>query len=98
MADIFDTIFHHDQAVDTAAKGEAGVDARVDIGSFEYIRVNHAAAQELYPALMATNATTFLAAERAAESEFETWLSEWEIVRVDADIELLTVIFLQKLL
>ena len=49
MTDVFDVVFHHDEAVDAAAERKAGVDVRVNSSSFHDIRVNHAATEQLNP-------------------------------------------------
>ena len=50
MPHVLDAVFHHDQAVDATAKGKAGVFVRIDVSSFQHVRMNHAAAQQLNPA------------------------------------------------
>ena len=57
MPHVLDAIFHHHQPVDAAAKGKAGVLIRIDVGSFQHIRVDHAAAQEFDPAFARTDFT-----------------------------------------
>ena len=100
MPHVFDAVFHHYQAVDAAAKGKASVFVRVDVSSFQHVRVNHAASQQLNPALTRTNFTIrlFAFAEWAAQRKFKTRLSEREIKWIDAHVQFFAIIFLQKLL
>jgi len=44
MTNVFDIVFHHDEAVDTAAKGKTSVLVGINIRSLQYRRMDHAAA------------------------------------------------------
>lgn len=98
MPHVFDGFFHHDQAVDAAAEGEAGVLLGIDIGGAQYIWMNHAATQKLNPAFAAADFTRRILSftERTAERELKTRLGKWEIKRIDPDVEFHAVILLQK--
>jgi hypothetical protein len=44
MTHVFDIVLHHNQSIDAATKGEAGIFVRVDISGSKYVRMDHAAA------------------------------------------------------
>lgn len=68
MPHVFDAVFHHYQAVDAAAKGEASIGVGVDVGCPQHIGVDQAAANQLNPAFTAAYLTAgvFAFAEGAA--------------------------------
>ena len=95
MSDVFDLVLHHDQTVDTATECKAGVFVAIDSRCLQYIRMDHSAAEKFDPLAARTDRTTVFT-KRTAEGEFETWLSEWEIKRVNAHVKLASVIFLEE--
>ena len=52
---------------------------RIDACLFQYIRMDHTAAEQLYPATVATDAAALLIAKRAGQRELKAWFGKWEI-------------------
>jgi hypothetical protein len=71
QADVFDAVFHHDQPVDAAAPGEAGVNIGIDTRFMQDVWVDQAAAQQLDPAGLAADIAAFFIAKWAAQGELE---------------------------
>ena len=67
MTNVFDAVFHHDETVDTATEGKPSVDIRINPGCFEDMWMDHAATEELDPALLATDMAALTITERTAE-------------------------------
>src|SRR6185503_17887239 len=65
VSEVFDAVAQHRDALDAEARGEAGVAVRVIADAAQDVRVNHAGAADLQPALTATGATTLAVADAA---------------------------------
>ena len=100
MPHVLDAVFHHHQAVDAAAKGKTGVFIRIDVSSFQHIRMDHTAAQQFNPAFARANLTIWILTftKRTAQRKFKARFGEREVKWIDAHVKFLAVIFLQKLL
>src|SRR6266550_1190996 len=57
QAEVGDVVLEHRQAVQPGAEGKAGIVVRVDAAVAEYLRMDHARAQDLQPAALAASTT-----------------------------------------
>src|ERR1044072_9607031 len=96
MAHVFDVMLHHNQPLHAATPGKPGVDFGVYVGHPEHVGVNHAAAEQLNPAAVATDLTAFFLAEWTAQRKFKTWFGKREVEWLRFDFKLLLIVFLQK--
>ena len=64
MADVFDAVLHHDETVNAPTPCEACVDGWIDAGRAENVRMDHATAKQLDPALIATDIAALFFAKR----------------------------------
>lgn len=92
MADVFDVVFHHDEAVDAAAEREARVDVRIDAGGFHDIWMNHAAAQKFDLFAVRANAATVFT-KWTFKRKFKAWLGKWKVKRVYPNVQLAAIVF-----
>src|SRR5260370_1584217 len=80
---IGDSVFQHRHPLDSHAKGKALIFGRVDAAVFQYLRVDHAAAEDLEP--IASGPDLELAAlARATDVHLGRGFGEWEIARAKA--------------
>ena len=78
-AQVAHTILQVGDTLNTHTEGIAAVNARVDAALLQYVRVNHTAPQNLYPASVLTDSTAFAATNEARDVHLGTWLSEGEV-------------------
>jgi len=85
-AQVVDTVFQVGDALHAHAEGIAGVDIRVDAAGSEVVRVDHAAAEDLYPSRVFAEVAALSAADVARDIHLSTRLGEGEVRRAQADL------------
>ena len=84
QAQVADLKAAHRQTLQTHAEGPAGVDVRVDAAALEHLRVDHAGAEDLDPALALAGGAALAAALVALHVHLAARLGEREVVRAEA--------------
>src|SRR3990172_4779731 len=82
-ADVLDAVAEHGDALDPHAKGKTGVALRIVTDGLQYLRVDHAGAEDLDPAGAGAGAAALAAAEEAVDAELHAGVDEREVVAAE---------------
>ena len=86
--EVADTILQVGDTLDTHTEGVAAIDGAVDAAGFQYVRVNHTATENLYPAGVFAEAASFAAADVTADIHFGTGFCEGEVAGTQTDFRI----------
>ena len=91
QTDIVDLETAHNHTLQTDAEGVAGVFIRVDAAHLKHLGVNHAAAEDLDPALALAERAAFTVAAVALDIHLRRRLGEREVMRTETNDRVLAV-------
>ena len=91
QTDIVDLEAAHNHTLQTDAEGVAGVFIRVDAAHLKHLGVNHAAAEDLDPALALAERAAFTVAAVALDIHLRRRLGEREVMRTETNNRVLAV-------
>ena len=76
MADVIDSVTHHDKSVESQSEGESRIFRRINPSAFEYVRMYEPARKELNPSGLFAYAASFSAADETVDVQLESGFHE----------------------
>jgi hypothetical protein len=94
---VFNSVLEIGDSLYSKTEGIARINLRINTARLQYVRINHTASQDLYPASTLTERTTLATAKVTRDVHLSRWFSEWEVTRAKANLCLWTKHLLGKI-